>query len=223
MERDFRTYLRLLSCASVLAALCLTAPTPAKAAANLEVRVEIGECGKTSLRLTLRGAWLRPNTAFLEIYSYAGISGWTAVARDQVNLEWGTQQYLWAGSLRLAQYKVVLYNSPNKVRRLGEGDFGNVFLGRRFLGPRTPAVRVKSRGNGPRSAQEKTVYEVANIQVPPEVVVMQILLFNERDELAAQYLGGPISSWRSQPLSPGNYKRVIVGYSRDQCRVVYID
>lgn len=220
MERKFTDYLRLLVITSLAMTSSLTAyPGGTASAENLYVRVGSDQCGRTQLTLSLENVDPLPAKAILRIRTINGGPG-DVVVEQPVELRDG--KYRWDGLLPFAEYKAQLLSQRDKTLKLGDYNFTNELIARKFSrDERKVLIQVRSgegnTGDMPQYDPERNSHEVNDIMVPSGIDQIHIILINSKGELADQYLGKPVAMWRSKPLPVGTYTQIIIGYGKNEC------
>jgi hypothetical protein len=225
MERKFTAYFGLLVFTSLAMTSSLTAYSGRTAAAeNLYVRVGSDQCGRTQLTLSLENVDPLPAKAILRIKAISGGPGDGDVVVEQpVDLRDG--KYRWDGLLPFAEYKAQLLSPRDKTLKLGDYNFTNELIARKFIrDKRKVLIQVRSggvaQGDTSQNNPERNSHQINDIRVPPGVEHIHIILLNSKGELSDQYLGKPVTAWKSKLLPVGDYTQIIIGYSTNGCEPI---
>jgi hypothetical protein len=222
MERKFTTYFGLLVFTSLAVMSSLTAnPGGTASAENLYVRVSSNQCGMTQLTLSLENVDPLPGKAILRIKAIKGDpSDGDVVVEQPVELRDG--KYWWDGLLPFAEYKAQLLSPRDKNIKLGDYNFTNEIIARKFIEDKKKVLIQVRSSEGPTGDTSqydpgRNSHEINDIMVPPGVERIHIILINSKGELADQYLGKPLTAWRSKLLPVGTYTQIIIGYGKNEC------
>jgi hypothetical protein len=222
MEGKFTANFRLLVFTSLALMLALTAYLGRPAAAeNLYVRVGSDQCGRTQLILSLENVDPLPTKAIFRIKTINGGPGEGDIVVEQ-SVELRDGKYRWNGLLPFAEYKAYLLSPKDKSVKLGDYNFTNELIARKFIrDERKVLIQVRSgggvQGDASQNDPERNRHEINDIRVPPGVEQIHIILINSKGELADQYLGKPVTAWKSKLLPVGDYTQIIIGYSANGC------
>lgn len=217
METKIKYRYQLLACSAVTTMLYLSfIPVAVSQSAELYIKAEMGDCTKTRLIVRLDGVKPLPNEIHFTIKTYERNSQDGEVILNQQRLILTSDRYIWIGLLPLGRYSAQAYNK-DKRKLSDEYVFSNERL-----------VQILDRGGQSEIVQLRggDVTDQENISSGSKIAQlsldrisysattrrMHLILINNKGELADQYLGPPVQSWKSKPLPIGAYKRIMVEY-----------